>query len=738
MPFGDLGQSNTPTPLPGEDTTAPSLSAPVEDKIKWVDRTIQASRTFLRNQRAYSDIAMGREKIDGPLTGPTPGTLSKVRVNRSKRQIREIVETIASLKHGLAFSTDNKDLYRENQTLDIMAEAWWLNTFADQALKDALQYAGVECMGYLVVDWDDDYWTRGRGEIVAKAMGPESVLPFEIGDDHDLQEAYAVTILRPLPTNTARSKWPKFADQITPDIQPQGLVDKGRNLIQKFASPVLNILGQGVERSQDATGAWPTTTIRYTFIQDSSINRTGAEKTMGTPGSTWEYKVPSVGGDVLQGHDRLGNPVYRKATEEDARLYPFRRLMITAGTVVLFDGSSPHWHGLVPAVPVYFDKWPWDYLPYSLLREVASIDEDNNQILRVINDNMRARARMPLAYDDSELDEATVRRLDTRAEGQRYGYNMTRGELIKPILPPGYYDMPPWILQHIKEQEQRQDYLIGTMDFSALSRLGQMPSGETIEDLMKAVGPLVNGMVRNLERTLRELGEIWKGLALQHYTKPRRVQILSPDLERQLAEEQKAEKEKSRTYFQYSPLHMVPSHMPWEKTKDDSGEDKDSSYTLAQRARQHISSFFFYIKPGTRHLMHEMSKKLLYQTLYRSGFPLDWWTMADMFGIENFGAPPEGTTTVMERWEAGKRMLNEQAMEAQATLLDFQAKLSAAMGAQNVPSGGAGGAGGGAGGPAGQGSGIPGQAGPGRPPSGQEPPKLEQKGDGRSVLSESG
>jgi hypothetical protein len=83
----------------------------------------------------------------------------------------------------------------------------------------------------------------------------------------------------------------------------------------------------------------------------------------------------------------------------------------------------------------------------------------------------------------------------------------------------------------------------------------------------------------------------------------------------------------------------------------------------------------------------------------------------------------------MERWEAWERIKMEKTLEAQQRVMDFQARMQAATG-QTVDAG--------TGGAAGNGSGIPGQAGPGRPPTGQAPPKLEQKGDGRAVVSESG
>jgi hypothetical protein len=61
--------------------------------------------------------------------------------------------------------------------------------------------------------------------------------------------------------------------------------------------------------------------------------------------------------------------------------------------------------------------------------------------------------------------------------------------------------------------------------------------------------------------------------------------------------------------------------------------------------------------------MQQMSQKLLLLQLEKLGFPLDPWTKADLFEIDNFGPPPEGASTIMERWIAWKKMLSELAQQ---------------------------------------------------------------------------
>jgi hypothetical protein len=50
---------------------------------------------------------------------------------------------------------------------------------------------------------------------------------------------------------------------------------------------------------------------------------------MGDPGTSWFYKVPSVGQDIFAGIQN-GQPYMRKAVPEDCSIYPFLRLMISS------------------------------------------------------------------------------------------------------------------------------------------------------------------------------------------------------------------------------------------------------------------------------------------------------------------------------------------------------------------------------------------------------------------------
>ena len=213
---------------------------------------------------------------------------------------------------------------------------------------------------------------------------------------------------------------------------------------------------------------------------------------------------------------------------------------------------------------------------------------------------------------------------------------------------------------------------------------------------------------------------MWKGLALQFYTTARVVEVIGAD--GIIAEE-----------FPYKPEEMIPSHMPGEDTVE------PSSYSTPERARHHVRSFQFKVTPNSMNQITQTSRKLLILQLWRSGFPIDPWTVGEHLDVD-MGKVPADATTIMERWVAWQRMKVEQAADA----MELMEKLKQQMGGEQVAGqmGGAEGAegmGGGQG--AGNASGNPGQAGPGRPPSGQVAPSIETRSDGaggqRTIISES-
>lgn len=652
-----------------------------EDRILgWCKEAAEQGENFLKAQRSYGDIDKALDLIAGLDSDRRPKSLSKVRVAKVKRGIREIVATESNIRPLWGYHSDNKNLENHAEVLNKILRAWHYNTFFDLALSDVQKWAAVACRGYISPVWEKDLWTKGRGDIATKVYGPKDVLPVQIGRDHNLQRAYCVTGRVETPIAQAFAQFPTFAHLLKPSRAKASWLRRGMQAMEKYLSPALNVAGK-IQRKEAEAGSFPTIDINYSYIIDGSINTSGHKIPMGKPGTSWYYEVPSINDDIPTGiRDVHGNELVRKATEEDAMLYPFRRLIIWADGALLSDDTSPWWHGMAPYVPFGFDEWPWDFLGYSLAHDAAPLEQSMNNAMRAIDDSANVRLRPPLQYDRNVITKSFMDRFDPRQSGQNVGVDLQMGEPVKPIMPPGYYDVPQWMLEYIKGNSEMIDYLMGVRDITAMMKAKQVPAFDTFEKLEQA-GPIVVELGRSMERSLRLYGEMMKSMFFQFYQVGRLIEM-------------RGEEAQLEELYDYEPGNLIPSHMP--------GEDKqkESSYSLIQRAKFHQNSFFFQIVPNTVHNVTQMTKRLFLLQLYMRGFPIDPWTIAQASDLPDFGPEPEGTKNIIERWVAWMHMKKE---------------LGEELGGQ--PSG----------------VGQP----TGRKPSGQSPPRQGMKGDGRPYIRES-
>lgn len=657
----------------------PPAEAQEQMKLGFLKEMVSDGEAFLKSQAAYKDIDLAVRMMNDRADERIPKSLSRVKVNPIKRNINEIVATLSNLRPMWGYHTDNSEYQQNAANLNKLILAWWYNAFPDRAIREALQYAAVEGTGYASPFWERNFWCYGRGDIALGTYGAKNVIPYQIGKDHDIQRAYAVTMVQEVPLVQAWAMYPKYADKIKADREQASWIRRGLDRVQKFVAPALRAAGSA--QSRDESVPYPTVDIYNTYVLDYSVNETDHVIPMGDPGTSWYYEVPYIGADIPTGQNNsAGQALYRKATDEDARLYPLRRLITWTASCQIYDNTSYWWHGMVPAVQFRMDDWPWEFLGFSMVRDNKSMQDSMIQLLRAMDDSANARLRPPLQYDKDTIPKSFMERFDPRQSGQTVGLPLSMGEPIKPVVPADYYNIPAQCFELVKDYRSMIDNQMGVNDITAIAKARQIPSGESIEKIMELAGPLMTDKSRNMERSLRQLGEMVKGLFFQFYTTPRKLQILGEDA---ITPEE----------WDYDPGNMVPSHLP--------GEDKSkaSRFNMVQRARWHMNNFVFQVTPNSLHQITQITRKLMYIQLKKSGFPIDWWTEAEVFDIANFGPPPKGANTVMQRYIAQLRLM---------------AELQQAV-APPVP---------------------PNPV--GRPPSGQKPPHIVQKDQGtRSTISES-
>lgn len=672
--------------------------------LGWIREGVQEGEWFLRGNSGYQFVDRSHRLMADIGFDEVPSTLSKASLNFVKRDIREVVATLSNPRPINSFRCDNPEWDHQAEILNKAYRNWYNHCDVDRRIKEALQYAAVEGTGYLMTEWDPGYWSNGEGDIRCQPLGVDAVLPIQIGPEGwDLQQAYAVIIRRQFPWVYLATRFPWAAKLFVPDGEN---VSRWRRLVNKMMDKVVPTVHNtyGADRGyrgEDPAGRW-LVTVYDIYILDQEVNVSGNWVQMGLEGAPWAYKVPSFGQEIeLPIRNANGSPIYRKATAFDARMFPFRRHVIATRNLILQDDTSRWWHKQVPLVKITLDSTPAEYCGIPLTKEPAKLQMLVTSLLRAYDDSANARLRPPLAYDDSRMSEGEARKIDPRLGGQVFGVRNMLGDAFKMMIDPTYYQLANDTLPFIQWAKEEATKLIGLHDLAAMQKASQIPSADTMEKLAEMAGPLATDMSRQMETSLKHLGEQFKALMFEFYTAKRRFHLLGPD---GLSEED----------YDFDPDTLVPAGR---------GE------TRFERARIHMENFKFDVIPNTIYSMTQSSRKLLLLQLARMGQPVSPYTVMEQFDIPNVGRPPkmaDGTEPVTEidKWKAWQE-------EQTNVLLQQQMKMQQAQMAMD-PMGALAGAIQGLAGSGGS------QQGPGRPPTAQTPPKIEQKDGGtRTTISES-
>lgn len=737
---------------------APNYNADERTKLSWLKQSLNNGLNTLRSETAYTSVETGIETISAKIVRefkPTANAQeSTVFINRIKRQTREIVSTLSNLNPRWSYSSSNEEDKDLVGVLNKRWKHWWGACFPDRQIKKALQWAAIS-VGYLWPRWKINPIT-GQADCWLDVLGPLDFLPDQLGQDQDIQRCYAGHIRSTEPFSHVMKEWWLRRDAIRPDRTGAPVPASGDTHSRRWfgRSLIYRMFGGGDVQSSAESAAIttsPEVDIFHTYILDASLNETGQQlhtddftitdgehKTLGT---TWEYEVPFLGqpiptGRMIPGIGEDGMqtliPETRPATRAEAAMYPNRRLIIWCNSAVLYDGPSEYVHGQIPIVPFKLDEWPWEYLGFSVATETLTLNSAVNELISDAVQQSKLRLNPPTTYSLKEYAKKTVDAIKWRIPGIKIAKTGLIADPIKPAFPYQHYEMPPGLIPFLEFLMSTQDHIQGVSGYESIMKLNQLPSQEGIQKILDAIGPLVADQARMMERSLTLLGFQWMWNIFQFDTAKRRIQILG-------------EKGLVDGDFDYDPGNFIPSA----PTEFDFGR--------ARRIKAWGQRFNFSIVPNSSFNITDMNQKLLYLQLWRDpkNFPIDPWTLAEVFNLPNFGEAP--ADTMMERWQKWQDFINQyqvdKQVEAQTQMgmaqiqLQQYAALSQLMadprmgammqllGAAGV--GGATGAGqGGFGGTGGSGNmQVPG-AGPmqspnneGRPPSGNKPPSISQKSD---------
>lgn len=694
--------ADAPVPKFYEWQCPPQMAAE-STRLGWLDESVQEGQAWLKSQRGFPDFQKSVSIISGKDVGPLRAEYrSKVNTARLRRNVREVVGSLSKLRPMWGYHSDNSAYKAQANMFNQVSRAWYLESFADLSILEALQYASVTARGWVRPIYRRDMFGTGKGDIRLLTYGSPCILPVQLPASGDFQSAYTVTILDEMPVAMAHGMFPLFQDKLRPSSSRYWYANDG---VRKAAQG--NIIQRIFGRNPRASGAEGLSDllvpVRYSYVIDLSVNTTKSPIPMGEPGASWAYTVPFIGQQIPTGRDlATGQPTFRVANENDARLYPYRRLLISSDQCIMYDGPAFDWHGMFPAMSFTVDAWPWEPLGFSLMHDGFEVQEAINKIARGNMDKISAQLDPSLAYDTNAVNMSEARRFDPYRPADRVGFdgNAIDGDPFRPTVPAEVTRIEPESMSMIEKLEQTLDHQMGVTDAMTLAKMRTVGSMDELEKVMEANGPIIESLSRGMEPPMRDLGVMIKYLIMQYYTTSRVMQYVGPD-------------GVTPTVFDYDPTSLIPSHMPGEVPED--GPSKSSA---AQRAHTFADNLRFFILPNSLHEMSQMVMKLGLIQLRKAGIMIDSQTIAEAWNVPSYGNIPG--STVIERWNSEKEMEVEQMARLKAV----------ADGLGLTPPGTP---------PAPPGAPKPGGGAPeGRPPSGNAPPALKQKeGGARSTITES-
>lgn len=673
----------------------PNFESTPQERQGWVDERVNSGDSWWTNQpsAAMADANLRLLGVGGDL---------RLKSNGLKTDIRKFVETISDIRE-IATLGGAEQFKSYVEMMNRVYKFIYRDADFPTQSRRALQYAVALGRGYLWPRAVRTNFGTGPRRIQFRALGPREVLPLQLPADNDVQGSYAVTIFEPMGIAEAHARFPRFQNELNAI---------SRNPARRGFPSTLETARRydfwdRYKFGQNA-GDWDNEycEFRYTFIRDLRVNRTGETLKMGDPGSSWYYEVPSLKSLIVTTNPANHLPESHFATEEECRVYPNLRLIITnpGMSIPLYDGPAFDWHGMMPPVPYDVDDWPWLAVGYSLLHDVASIERN----MRVFLDKMyrvsSAEMKPAMGYDlNAGIPREDLKVFDVLEEsenGATVGVDGDPTKALRSILP----DSVRVTGEHFKLYELmtalRQKSL-GLNDVQALMNLKMNLSSDNVDKILENLGPIAKGIAFNIASSQAKIAYQLKFMVPQYLDTEEIMAITGPD-------------GVAADVFDFKPKEIVPSHMPEESSLADAG--KPSNLPPIERAKRFAKNLKVVSVPNALLNVTHVQEQMKYLNFLQRGFPISFSTAFKKLAPE-INWPDVPGASELDKYEWEQKRIAKVKIDTMKSI------------AGEVPQQGGGE------GKKGQGKGG------GRPPSGQQAPKLETRGtksgQPRTVLSQS-
>jgi hypothetical protein len=601
--------------------------------IGWCKAAIEEGDGFLKAQAGYNKCDDAINAVMGQNPEFRSVTLSGTNCNLVGKTFFDMTAGLTDVKPFWEYRTYNKRFESHCSIYGKLSQHVWLQRQMDMSFMYGVQYA-ITCGSTYI----EPYWDPQIADFRAEAWDPRDVLPIRPSTSPSIQDCYGVISRKARSVNHVKylAKHVFGREDLLPYIQP----DRDGSIVASSlrntrVGALLERLGDSPfkqrlfgEKSQRDVPRVPTTDIFTAYIDDDSINE-------------HDYPIP------MGAFDKDGRPRnnWSHFVDPGDRLYPRKRKIVfcTGLPEPFYDGPSEYWHGLFPYPKLTLDSVSWSYLGKAPLWDLLNLNKALDRLLRVYDDWCERLARPDAIGDKHAISEHMMQRLDTRRGGKKLRINPTAGKGLQFVGPD---PLPPDFWHGVEYYEAKIKELSGSQDISNLMKLNQMPSADSIEQIMESMSLTWRLRSRVIEVFMREYATMMAYNFAQFYTLPRRMTILGGE-------------GATQEDFDFDPGSLVPDFVD----PRDFGTDGNPTHDAIMRgplhrydrAREFLRQFSFNIAPGSLLAASEIQRKLLYLQLSRAGL-IDHWTLMDVLGIPNVGVPPAGATTITDRLLAEQQM----------------------------------------------------------------------------------
>jgi hypothetical protein len=576
------------------------------DIVSWCESRLKRGINFIESQIGYDKIDIAIREIFSyehsssvSYAPVTSAQLSQTRANLVAKIAEDLTAMLTDTRCFWNYTTNNPKYEAQVRLSNKSAERWYSDRLIDLRIGDVIRYYTIAGTGFAHL-----YYSRRLDDMMLEAEDPRNVFPIDPISYHTTQDALGIITRRARTVDWVKEEFDKV---VRPDAGGVGSVFGWLQRIIEGPGERGGPLSKRGTADRQIPGS-PTVFVNTMYLNDPRTNKSGKTVRMGKwengkPTNNWSYEV------------RPGQP-----------LFPFKRLIVWGAGALLEDGPSPYWHAKFPLIKFTLNPWPMSWFGKAPLWDCIPLQTSMTANLRVVDDHSAKVAR-PAIIGDRNVSKAEMAKADSRAPGMKIRTNMASGKGLQ-IVNPGPLD--PMIFQIIEKCEAWMQKIAGTADPSVMASLGQIPSDDTIDTIMKAMTPGVRLRSRILEGAYKELAEMFLYCNAEFDTLVKRVAMFGPSAA-------------TPEDFDFAPGNFIPDNVPDEDLGDVAGTlralGSDQPMQLYERATLMLKSIAFGFDPSSL-LNSAMQQDLMkWFMLAKMGYASVFTLMEKMGQLASF-APP--------------------------------------------------------------------------------------------------